>query len=153
MHIVIMTADMLYNITWMSRPLMQAAEAAVEHGLQGTGLTVRMRAVLEILHRHGAATVPEIAQRLEIKRQYVQLMVNDTLAEALTEQRPNPRHKRSPHLALTGKGQALIDRVIASEMALMSELAGDVSERDTEAALRIVQMMTEQLKGHAGAET
>ena len=64
--------DQLYQLVWVSRPLMQAAEAAVEQGLEGTGLTVRMRAVLEMLHRQGDLTVPDIAQKLEIQRQYVQ---------------------------------------------------------------------------------
>jgi DNA-binding MarR family transcriptional regulator len=69
---------------------MQAANACVEAGLEGTELTVRMRAVLEILRRHGDQTVPDIAARLEIKRQYVQLMVNEVLAGGFVEQRANP---------------------------------------------------------------
>ena len=42
-------AKQLYKLIWMSRPLMQSAEAAVERGLEGIGLTVRTRAVLEVL--------------------------------------------------------------------------------------------------------
>ena len=142
------TPDLLFQIVWMSRPLMQAAEAAVEHGLQGTGLTVRMRAVLEILHRHGDATVPDISHRLDIKRQYVQLMVNETLQDGLTEHRANPRHKRSPLLTLTDTGCALIDATIAREMALMQRLSGEVSEADAEATLALVQTLTDRLKAH-----
>ena len=74
MYIVVMKTNNLHQLVWMSRPLMQAAEICVEAGLVGTSLTVRMRAVLEILQRHGALTVPEIAAKLEIKRQYVQVM-------------------------------------------------------------------------------
>jgi DNA-binding MarR family transcriptional regulator len=85
-----MKADHLHSLVWMSRPLMQAANACVEAGLEGTELTVSMRAVLEILRRHGDQTVPDIAARLEIKRQYVQLMANEVLAGGFVEQRANP---------------------------------------------------------------
>jgi DNA-binding MarR family transcriptional regulator len=87
-----MKENNLHRLVWMSRPLMQAAEACVEAGLVNTNLTVRMRAVLEVLLRYGEQTVPEIAARLEIKRQYVQVMCNETLASGVVEQRENPRH-------------------------------------------------------------
>ncbi|MEM1079830.1 MAG: MarR family winged helix-turn-helix transcriptional regulator [Pseudomonadota bacterium] len=144
-----MTDSPLYDLVWMSRPLMQAAEASVEKGLVDTGLTVRMRAVLEMLHAHGDLTVPEIAERLEIKRQYVQLMVNETLAAGLTEQRPNPRHKRSPRLSLTETGARLIAEVIARELALIERIGADLDPEEVTAALRIVRALTAQLKSHA----
>ena len=117
-----MKAQHLHRLIWMSRPLMQAAEGCVEAGLAGTNLTVRMRAVLEMLHKYGEQTVPEIAARLEIKRQYVQIMCNETLASGLVEQRANPRHKRSPVLALTNHGRTLIEEILFKEMKIMEEM-------------------------------
>lgn len=137
----------------MSRPLMQAAEACVEAGLDGTELTVRMRAVLEILHRHGEQTVPEIAARLEIKRQYVQLMVNETLAGGFVEQRANPRHRRSPLIALTDRGRDLIAAIIAREMAAMELVGADLKDEDIATALKIVLALTGKLKDLAGIKT
>ena len=69
-----MKSEKLYQLVWMSRPLMQAAETCVENGLAGTDITVRMRAVLEMLRAQGNLSVPEIAAKLDIKRQYVQLL-------------------------------------------------------------------------------
>jgi DNA-binding MarR family transcriptional regulator len=150
MYIVIMKANHLHHLVWMSRPLMQAAETCVEAELEGTELTVRMRAVLEILHRHGDQTVPDIAARLEIQRQYVQLMVNETLAGGFVEQRANPRHKRSPLLALTDRGRDLIDEIISRELALMQVIGADLKEEDIETALNIVLAVTARLKDRAG---
>lgn len=130
---------------------MQAAEACVEAGLEGRELTVRMRAVLEILRRHGDQTVPDIAARLEIKRQYVQLMVNETLAGGLVEQRANPRHKRSPLLALTDRGSYLIDDIIARELAVMQIIGADLNDEDIETALNVVLAVTGKLKDLVGA--
>lgn len=150
MYNVIMKSQDLHHLIWMSRPLMQAAEASVQAGLAGTGLTVRMRAVLEILHRHGPLTVPDIAAKLDIQRQYVQLMCNETLAAGLVAPRANPRHKRSALLALTERGEGLIARILARELAVLDELGRDLSDQDIATALQVVQAVTERLRAQKG---
>jgi len=150
MYAVIMNAKDLHQLVWMSRPLMQAAETCVEQGLQGTGLTVRMRAVLEILEQHGAQSVPELAAHLDIQRQYVQVMVNETLAAGFTEQRPNPRHKRSPLIALTTKGQSLIGQIISNELKLMEKVGARFNDEDVATALKVVLAVTKAMKSMAG---
>ncbi len=150
MYIVNMKADDLHKLVWMSRPLMQAAEACVELGLEGTELTVRMRAVLEILRAHGDQSVPDIAAKLDIKRQYVQLMVNETLTSGFTEQRPNPRHKRSPLLGLTDGGRKLINEILSKELALMQSIDVPFSDEEIATALKVVLAVTQDLKDMAG---
>lgn len=150
MYIVAMKEQQLHQLIWMSRPLMQAAEACVESGLVGTNLTVRMRAVLEMLDKYGEQTVPEIAARLEIKRQYVQIMCNETLASGLVEQRPNPRHKRSPVLTLTEHGRTLIKEIISTEMKLMGKVGANLSDEDISTALEVVLTVADRLKTQAG---
>jgi DNA-binding MarR family transcriptional regulator len=150
MYDVVMKEQQLHQLIWMSRPLMQAAEACVEAGLVGTNLTVRMRAVLEMLDKYGEQTVPEIAARLEIKRQYVQIMCNETLASGLVEQRPNPRHKRSPVLALTDHGRTLIEEIISNEMKLMEKIGVNLSYEDISTALEVVLTVADRLKTQAG---
>ena len=150
MHNVNMKAEQLHQLIWMSRPLMQAAESCVENGLTGTNLTVRMRAVLEILHKYGEQTVPELAARLEIQRQYVQIMCNETLASGFIEQRPNPRHKRSPILTLTNQGSALIEDILSKEMQIMQEMSEDLSTEDIAAALKVILFVVDGLKKRTG---
>ena len=150
MHSVITKSEHLHQLIWMSRPLMQAAERCVEAGLAGTSLTVRMRAVLEILDKYGEQTVPEIAARLEIKRQYVQIMCNETLASGLIEQRANPRHKRSPVFALTNHGRTLIEEILFKEMKLMEEMGENLSNEDVATALKVVLAVADCLKKRAG---
>ena len=150
MHNVNMKAEQLHQLIWMSRPLMQAAESCVENGLTGTNLTVRMRAVLEILHKYGEQTVPELAARLDIQRQYVQIMCNETLASGFIEQRPNPRHKRSPILTLTNQGSALIEDILSKEMQIMQEMSEDLSTEDIAAALKVILSVVDGLKKRTG---
>lgn len=136
----------LKNFLWLSRPLMQRVEAKIDADLAGTGLTVRMRAVLEILADHGPLPVPDIAHALEIQRQYVQVMVNDTLAAGLTEKRTNPRHARSPLIALTKTGQTLIDEVLAKEAKTVAALADGLREEDIATALRVARHCHQKLR-------
>ncbi len=143
----------IYKLIWMSRPLMQAAEAAVEKELTGTSLTVRMRAVLEILRTHGQATVPDIARNLDIKRQYVQLMINETLAAGLTAKRKNPRHKRSTIITLTDKGRVLIETVIHRENTLLKSIAEGLEDVDVDTALNVVLTLIKRLKSNNGDQT
>jgi DNA-binding MarR family transcriptional regulator len=150
MYDVMMYAQKLYELVWMSRPLMQAVEACVEKGLVETDLTVRMRAVLEMLLAHGDLSVPDIAAKLEIKRQYVQLMVNETLASGFTQQRPNPRHKRSSLLTLTDRGRAMIEDIAAKEMDVMKQIGAELDDADVLTALRVVQTVTAKLKALTG---
>ena len=153
MYNVIMKTNQLYEFIWMSRPLMQAAEACVEEGLAGTGLTVRMRAILEMLHTHGDMTVPDIATKLSIQRQYVQLMVTEPLASGFTAQRPNPRHIRSLLLTLTEQCRDLIEDVIAKEMNLMNTLSTGFDDAEVTTALKLIQAVTERLKATTGDNT
>lgn len=141
--------NQLYQIIWQSRPLMQAAEATVERGLDGTGLTVRMRAILEILYRQGASTVPDLARALDIQRQYVQLMVNETRTAGLTEKQHNPRHKRSYEIILTQAGTDLISDVLTRETALVEQLSDHFTEQDIATTLRVMLDLTLALKSQS----
>lgn len=127
----------LYELIWNTRPLLQQIERAVQRGIEGTDLTVRMRAAMEILGSDGAQTVPALARALEIKRQYVQIMVDETTAAGMTERRKNSAHSRSPLIALTPVGAALIRRVRREEDSRLSALMKDLKESEVLVALRV----------------
>lgn len=133
----------LFRFMWLSRPLMQRVEEMVRSGLDGTGLTVRMRAVLEILEAKGALPVPDIGRELHIQRQYVQLMVNEVIAEGFAQKQPNPRHRSSPLIALTPRGQAIIRDVLEMERRNAERLAECFSDAEVETALRVAERLCE----------
>lgn len=127
----------LYELVWLSRPLMQQIEQAVETGLLNTGVTVRMRAVMEILHRNGPASVPDLARQLHIQRQYVQVMVNDAITAEMVEKKPNASHARSALISLTDTGNTLITQVLKKEQGLLRDIARDLPAEDIETALAV----------------
>ena len=92
-----------------------------------------------MLARDGPQSVPQLAQALEIQRQYVQLMVNDCIAAGLVEKQPNPRHKRSPLIVLTGEASDLIATIRANETAVLAKIAQNLKSENIETALSVAQ--------------
>ena len=142
-------SDQLFRLMWLSRPLMQRVEELVRRNLDGTGLTVRMRAIMEILESHGALSVPDIARALQIQRQYVQVMVNEVIAAGLAEKRSNPRHRASPLIGLTQQGQQLVRDVLAREQRKAELLSQAYAEVDIATALAVVEQLCAQLDADA----
>jgi DNA-binding MarR family transcriptional regulator len=134
---------------WLSRPLMQRVEELVRRNLHGTGLTVRMRAILEILEAQGALSVPDIARALHIQRQYVQVMVNEVIAADLAEKVSNPRHRASPLIGLTQRGQQLVRDVLAREQRKAELLSEAYSDEEIVTALSVVEQLCAQLDADA----
>lgn len=81
-------------------------------------VTLGMRAVLEYLALHGAATVPQIARGRHVTRQHVQTLVNALLGLGLAATGTNPAHRRSSLVRLTAEGQKTIERMKRREQRL-----------------------------------
>lgn len=105
----------LYEIIRLIRPVHRRLARAVEAKLEGTGVTVGMRAVMEVLEEAGPMSVPDIGRVLFLARQQIQLMMNALEDAGLVERRPNPAHKRSPLFALTEAGEGVFGEIRARE--------------------------------------
>ena len=139
-------ASVLYSLIWLSRPLMQAAESLVEDTLVDSGISVRQRAVLEILLQKGPLSVPDLARALHIQRQYVQVMVNETQAAGLTDSAENPRHKRSRLIALTPRGESLIRAIRDSEMTRVARMAGAFTAEELATAASVAERLLSEMQ-------
>ncbi|MFI8193473.1 MarR family winged helix-turn-helix transcriptional regulator [Streptomyces sp. NPDC085946] len=122
-------------------PLYRRVQRKVEQGEAIEGLSVGVRAVLDLLHKHGPMTVPQMGRAQAISRQFVQRMVNDAAARGLVESVPNPAHRRSSLIRLTDDGRAAIAAVLAREHALLRETGGDLTAADVSACLRVLGEM------------
>jgi DNA-binding MarR family transcriptional regulator len=100
--------------------------------------SIGVRAVLEHLATHGPRTVPTIADALELSRQFVQRSVNDALDAGLIETTANPRHRRSPHLALTSAGHDRIARITARERSVLATTPGGLTAADIAACRKVL---------------
>lgn len=71
---------------------------------QGFSLTLGQVGIVGFLNARGSKTVPQIARRLKVSRQNVQVTVNKLLEKGLVYSNTNPDHLLSPLFSLTESG-------------------------------------------------
>ena len=128
----------LYEIIRLIRPVHRRLARAVEAKLEGTGVTVGMRAVMEVLDELGPLTVPDIGRTLFLARQQIQLMMNTLEEQGLVTRRPNPAHKRSPLFALTEEGLTVFGQIRATENDEIEAVCDLFTGADLQAAQKVL---------------
>jgi DNA-binding MarR family transcriptional regulator len=90
-------------------------------------------------------TVPQIARVLGVTRQNVQRIADLLVAEGAAEYRDNPDHRVSPHLVLTRRGQAALDRLTKAAGGYHTRIARKLSAADTVSLQRGLRRLLEAL--------
>ena len=136
----------LYEIIRTVRPLHRALARAVGDRLEGTGVSIGMRAVLECINDAGPQTVPQIGRTLGIKRQCVQRTVNASLALELVRVAENPAHRRSSLVALTAKGERVFREIRDREQDTLRRVGRRATRADIDASLRVLALLGEEFR-------
>jgi DNA-binding MarR family transcriptional regulator len=136
----------VYEVIREVRPLVLSSARVVEASLRADGVSVGMRAVLELLAEGGAATVPALAARLSLARQGVQRHVNDLSGRGLVKSRVNPEHRRSVLIELTTAGEALFARVRADELGRLAGMAAECSPEEIAAAVKVLRALNRDVR-------
>ncbi len=90
-------------------------------------------------------TVPQIARVLGVTRQNVQRIADLLVAEGSAQYRDNPDHRASPHLALTSRGRAALDRLTRAARGYHARLARKLSPADAVSLQRGLRRLLETL--------
>ncbi|MFL4909297.1 MarR family winged helix-turn-helix transcriptional regulator [Streptomyces sp. MMS24-I2-30] len=122
-------------------PLYRRVHRKVEQAESIEGLSVGVRAVLDLLRQHGPMTVPQLGRAQTLSRQFVQRMVNDAAAQHLVETVPNPAHQRSSLIRLTSDGTAAITTVRTREHAALRQVSGNLTGADVDACVHVLTRM------------
>ncbi|MFC5825566.1 MarR family winged helix-turn-helix transcriptional regulator [Nonomuraea insulae] len=130
--------DRLTEVFDLVGPLYRRAQRKVEQDAPIEGLSVGVRAVLNMLREQGPMTVPQMGRAQALSRQFVQRMINDAAARHLVEFVANPAHKRSSLIRLTTEGRAAITAVIDREHAVLRQVGGDLTEAEVDACLHVL---------------
>lgn len=141
--------DRLYKTLRLVRSINLNMQRASEHMLDGAGISVAERAVLELFCLE-PLTVPEAARRLSMKRQFVLRIVNGLMDKQLLEKRPNPEHRRAYLCSPTVGGRSLFEEIHRREVEMLHALLGDINQTEVVATLRVMTRVAtafEQLTG------
>ena len=120
------------------------ADASSIHGLGS--LSGPRRTVLLSLARTGPRTVAHMARARAQSRQRFQPLVDRLIADGLVAARPNPLHKQSHLMALTGKGEQAVARIVQREALLRSQLRPRSSRRNLAQAATVLRDVRETLE-------
>ena len=142
-----MSAEALSTVFDETILLFHRLRAAAEE-VHGQGpLSGGRRGVLRSLYRLGPQTVPQMARARPVSRQHIQMLVNGLLEDGLVELAENPAHKRSHLVGLTGKGRALIEKMLAREAAVLAAVKIEIPERDLRRTAEVLRSLREFLGG------
>jgi len=119
-----------------------AAEQLMGDGGHSSG----RRSLLRGLARHGPKTVSQMARERPVARQHFQRLVNGLRDDGLVELRPNPAHKRSPLVALTDRGEGLVDGMEKREGGLWRWLAREMTVQEIRQATSVVRRVKARLE-------
>lgn len=140
------TGQAAYQVLSGVRPLYQASARAVDQSLRGTGVTVPLRAVLELLLARGPMTVPQIAREFGVTRQSVQALVDPAAARGLVELTDNPEHRRSRLVTVTEQGRQTFADVHRRELANLDRVTADLDPCELALCTRVLAALTERVR-------
>lgn len=125
----------------MTRPLLRNITARLEADLQGTGITVGQRAIMEALLACGSATAPELTAHLQISRQLTGRLLKEMTEGGMLLTAPNPRHRTSCYYRLSEVSRCRIEALRAREMKDIAAFA----ERFTPEEIRAFRTVQQAL--------
>ena len=103
------------------------------------------RAVLDIVHRAGAMTVPQIARERSTSRQNIQILVDRLQSAGRVELVNNPAHKRSALVRLTTVGTQWFTANEPLYRDFLSEIEAELARNEIQAGLSVLRKIHELL--------
>lgn len=115
------------------------------------GLRTPQIRIMRLLNRSGPATVPDVAARLGVSRQFVQVVCNELLDRGFLEYADNPRHKRSKLAALTPAGRRALQQARQKESRIIEQALPEIEPQQAIDARRLLMQIREVLEIRAAS--
>ena len=109
------------------------------------GLGTPQRRVMRVLDRHGPATIPHIAARLGVSRQFVRTVCNKLIADGSLEAVDNPLHKRSMLIQLSGAGAEIFSRAKEDEHRIIEQAMPEIESGEVVQAAELLSRIREKI--------
>jgi MarR family 2-MHQ and catechol resistance regulon transcriptional repressor len=117
-----------------------------DEDIRSYGLTTPQFGVLECLGHLGAMTLGELCKKQLVSGGNMTVVVDNLEKEGLVERIPSKEDRRSIGVRLTAKGKKLFDEIFIKHAKCVSNLAGNLSEKEQEELAGLLKKLGTSLR-------
>ncbi|MBU8812876.1 MarR family transcriptional regulator [Mycolicibacterium goodii] len=136
------------NTLWWLKQAFYFSLTAVNDAVKDHGVSTAQIGVLRQLSNEPGLSGAELARRLLITPQGVQLALTALEKRGLVERKQDPQHGRILQVFLTDEGRAVASAVVADAVAAHDRVFGVLSADEQEQLRELLRRVIEQGTGH-----
>jgi DNA-binding MarR family transcriptional regulator len=136
------------NILWLLKQAFYFSLTAVNEAISEHGVSTAQIGVLRQLANEPGLSGAELARRLLISPQGVQLALTALERQGLVERKQNPAHGRILQAFLTDKGRKVAAAVLHDAIAAHDRVFGVLSKAEQQTLRELLGRVVEQGTGH-----
>lgn len=140
--------DLTENTLWWLKQAFYFSLTEVNESVKDHGVTTAQIGVLRQLSNQPGLSGAELARRLLITPQGVQLALTALEKRGLIERKQDPQHGRILQVFLTDEGRAVASAVVADAVAAHDRVFGVLSDDEQEQLKALLRRVIEQGTGH-----
>lgn len=140
--------DLTENTLWWLKQAFYFSLTEVNESVKEHGVTTAQIGVLRQLTNQPGLSGAELARRLLITPQGVQLALTALEKRGLVERKQDPQHGRILQVFLTDEGRAVASAVVADAVTAHDRVFGVLSGEEQEQLKALLRRVIEQGTGH-----
>jgi DNA-binding MarR family transcriptional regulator len=143
-----MTMELTENILWLLKQAFYFSLTTVNDGIGRHGVSTAQLGVLRQLSNEPGLSGAELARRLLITPQGVQLALTALERRGLVERKQDPQHARILQAYLTDEGRNVVATVMSDALAAHERVFGVLTAEEQETLRELLARIVEKGTGH-----
>jgi DNA-binding MarR family transcriptional regulator len=140
--------ELTENLLWLLKQAFYFSLTSVNDAISSHGVSTAQIGVLRQLSNEPGLSGAELARRLLISPQGVQLALTSLERRGLVERKQDPQHKRILQAYLTDEGRNVVATVLGDAVAAHEEVFGLLSFQEQETLRELLSRVVEKGTGH-----
>jgi DNA-binding MarR family transcriptional regulator len=136
------------NILWLLKQAFYYSLTTINEAMSGHGVSTAQIGVLRQLANEPGLSGAELARRLLISPQGVQVALTSLERRRLVERKKDPAHGRILQAYLTGEGRDVAATVVSDAVAAHEEVFGVLSPEEQKTLRELLGRVVEKGTGH-----
>ncbi len=140
--------ELTENILWLLKQAFYFSLTSVNDAISAHGVSTAQIGVLRQLSNEPGLSGAELARRLLISPQGVQLALTALERRGMVERKQDPQHKRILQAFLTDEGRDVVATVVNDALAAHEKVFGVLSAEEQETLRELLSRVVEKGTGH-----